>query len=299
MRFILLPYSLWEKGKYKKRQEDSIFPELGMAKADDRLFLLCDGIGGHLDGNIASSTVCKVMSQYIHDNSEREGSFTDNLVTEAIDKALDALDNCDPEHADDDRRMGTTMTMLKFHSQGCTLAHIGDSRIYHIRQGKDRNDTKILFMTTDHSWINDMVKLGNMTEDEAKNCKQKNIITRAMQANMEHRPKADICHIEDVRPDDYFFMCSDGMLNELEDNNLRYIFSKAVATDEERMEMLKQVSEDSHDNHSAYVIHVVDVIKDNEKKEETHVRKSYKHVWLFLFFMVLFAVIACSLFVFL
>ena len=94
-------------------------------------------------------------------------------------------------------------------------------------------------------------------------------------------------------------MCSDGMLNELEDNNLRYIFSKAVATDEERMEMLKQVSEDSHDNHSAHVIHVVDVIKDNEKKEETHVRKSYKHVWLFLFFMVLFAVIACSLFVFL
>ena len=158
------------------------------------------------------------------------------------------------------------MTFLNFHDNGCLLAHIGDSRIYHIRP----SEKKILFKTRDHSLVNDLIEIGELTPEEAKISKQKNVITRAMQPNLERRPKADLKHIKDIQPDDYFFMCSDGMLEETEDENLLNILSETDNSDEEKLEILIKVSENNKDNHSAYLIHVLDVISEKkvEKKEK-------------------------------
>ena len=121
------------------------------------------------------------------------------------------------------------MTLLKFHSGGCLLAHIGDSRIYHIRPSE-----RYIFHTRDHSLINDLYDIGEITLEEMKTSKQKNVITRAMQPNLERRPKADIKHITDIRPGDYFFMCSDGMLEETDDSDLLNILSDPDTTDDRK-----------------------------------------------------------------
>lgn len=255
MNFTLKAYSIWVKGNYRQNQEDNIYPQLGQIKESDRLFILCDGMGGHEHGEVASETVCESMSSYVLANSTVEGDFSDNVLAEAVNEALKALDAKDTGAA---KKMGTTMTFLKLHNGGATIGHIGDSRVYHIRPGKSAEDTQILFQTRDHSLVNDLIKIGELTEEEAKNSPQKNIITRAMQPSMERRPKADIKHITDIRPGDYFYMCSDGML-EMDDDNLKFIFSKPGATDEEKVEMLTGASYDSHDNHSAHIIHITDV----------------------------------------
>ena len=266
MKYIIKAYSIWEPGQRvdsegKPHQEDSIFPAYEQQKDTDRLFILCDGMGGHEAGEVASATVCDAMSKSVFESSpDAEGDFSDDYLNKAIADAFDALDASALGNVSTEKKMGTTMTFLKLHSKGCTIAHMGDSRVYHIRSGKGRDDTKILFKTNDHSLVNDLVKVGELTPEEAKLSKQKNIITRAMQPKMERRPKPDVYHTVDIKPGDYFYMCSDGMLEQMEDENLLFNFSEATGDDENKVNILTQATSQNLDNHSAIIIHILDVI---------------------------------------
>lgn len=264
MKFKLQACNIWELGQ-RARQEDSIFPPYGKITAEDRLFVLCDGMGGHDAGDIASSTVAEAMGHAILAHvPNAEGPFTDDQFREALSEAFDAIDSKDNGAA---KKMGTTMTFLKFHSGGCTIAHIGDSRVYHIRSGATAAETRILFQTTDHSLVNDLVRVGELTPEEAKTSPHKNVITRAMQPNMERRPKADIYHTSDLAAGDYFLMCSDGILEQMEDENLQYIFSEKTGDLAQKADMLIRVTEQNHDNHTAVLVRIDEVIGSPEVLE--------------------------------
>ena len=125
MKYILQPYNMHELGQ-RENQEDSLFPSLDQQTQDDRLFILCDGMGGHEKGEVASSTVCEAMSKTILSRWNTDEPLSDELLQQALDEAYDALDAKDNGEA---RKMGTTMTLLCFHAQGVTVAHIGDSRV--------------------------------------------------------------------------------------------------------------------------------------------------------------------------
>lgn len=266
MRYKLSIYSIWEYGQRidsegNPHQEDSIFPNYGQQKESERLFILCDGMGGHEAGEVASSTVCSAMSNSIFESTpDPEGEFSDDNLRKAITDAFNALDALPLGNVSAEKKMGTTMTFLKLHNRGCTIAHMGDSRVYHIRPGKGREDTQILFKTNDHSLVNDLIKVGELTPEEAKLSKQKNIITRAMQPKMERHPKPDVYHTSDIKPGDYFYMCSDGMLEQMEDDNLLFNFSEATGDDENKVKILTQATSQNLDNHSAIIVHILDVI---------------------------------------
>lgn len=272
MKYKLKAYSIWEYGKRKDaagnpHQEDSLFPQHGKIKDSDRLFILCDGMGGHDAGEVASSTVCETMSDTIlKECPDAEGDFTQQDLAKAIKNAYEALDAKDNGA---DKKMGTTMTLLKLFDNGACIAHIGDSRVYHIRPGKSGQDTHILFETQDHSLINDLIRMGEMTREEARHSGQKNVITRAMQPGTDNRCKADVRWIEDIQPGDYFYMCSDGMLeqDEMEDGTaLKNIFSKAIKKDEEKIKILTGATDENKDNHTAIIVHILDVKKTKNKK---------------------------------
>lgn len=257
MKLTLKAYTINELGQ-RANQEDAIFPKHGAVQDTDRLFILCDGMGGHESGEVASSTVCAAMSRSVLRSLEgqEEPEFTREMLLQALDDAYDALDQKDNGA---DKKMGTTMTFLKFHRKGCTIAHIGDSRVYHIRPGKDAADTQILFQTRDHSLVNDLIDVGELTPEGAKTFRQKNVITRAMQPNMDRRCKADIQEITDIRPGDYFYMCSDGMLEEMEEEHIRFNFSAQTGSDENKIRILIEATSQNRDNHSAIVVHILDV----------------------------------------
>ncbi len=257
MKYKISAYNIWELGM-RSNQEDSIFPEFGKIQDTDRLFIVCDGMGGHSNGEVASKTVCEALSRSILERCpDAEGSFTDEDFKAALSDTFDALDAKDNGA---EKKMGTTLTFLKLHDKGCTIAHIGDSRVYHVRPGKTPQETVILFQTYDHSLVNDLIKIGEITPEEAKLSKQKNVITRAMQPCMERRPKADIYHTHDIKPGDYFLMCSDGILEQMEDENIKYIFSDKVSDPQSKVEMLIKVTSQNHDNHSAVLVRVNEVI---------------------------------------
>ena len=265
MKYKLKVYSIWEFGQRKDaegnpHQEDSLYPAFGQATDADRTFILCDGMGGHDAGEVASATVCEAMSASIRNNGhDAEGVFTDEDLKEAVRAAFDALDSKDNGA---EKKMGTTMTFLKLHNEGATIAHMGDSRVYHIRPGKTGEETRILHVTEDHSLVNDLVKIGELTREEARLSKQKNVITRAMQPNQERRPKEEVYRTADIKPGDYFYLCSDGMLEQpdMEDGTvLKRIFSGLVESDERRVEILRGATDENRDNHTALIIHVTEV----------------------------------------
>ena len=268
MKFKLKIKSICEYGQRKDslgnpHQEDSMYPAPDKVQDTDRLFILCDGMGGHDAGEVASATVCEVMSEsVINDGHDREGIFTKEDFENALKAAHDALDEKDTGA---EKKMGTTMTFLKFFNKGAFMAHMGDSRVYHIRPGKDGESTQILKQTKDHSLVNFLVETGELTPEEARTSKQKNVILRAMQPHMERRHKADVYQTSDILAGDYFYMCSDGMLEQqdMEDGtSLRNIFSKMGGPIEKKAEILKSVTEDNRDNHTAFIIEVVEVIKE-------------------------------------
>lgn len=273
MKFKIKAYSLQELGQ-RANQEDSLFPALGKSTSDDRLFVLCDGMGGHEKGEIASATVCETISRVILSTWHPDEALSDELFQQALSSAFDALDVKDNG---EERKMGTTLTFLCLHAKGATVAHIGDSRIYQLRPASNNFPAQIVFRTQDHSLVNDLVKIGEITEEEAKHHPQKNVITRAMQPCQEHRAKADIAHLTDIKPGDYFFMCSDGMLEQSTDDNILNIITKPNATDEQKLEMLRNVTEENKDNHTAYLIYIDKVEESMVSSEPTDNASSEQH----------------------
>ena len=248
---IYQPLAIHELGK-RANQEDSIYPIVGKATENDRLFLLCDGMGGHEHGEVASQSVCKSLSSFLLQHAVASEGLEDKLLSDALAYAYEELDKL--AIAGDTRQMGTTLTLLYFHSNGCTAAHIGDSRIYHLRPSSHT----ILYKSRDHSLVYDLYQAGELTYEEMKTFPQKNVITRAMIAGDRNHPKPDVIHISDIQPGDYFYICSDGMLEQMEDEELLDVFSANVR-DEEKQQMLISETSDNKDNHSAYIVHIKEV----------------------------------------
>ena len=251
---IYQPLAIHELGK-RANQEDSIYPIEGKATENDHLFLLCDGMGGHEHGEVASQGVCNSLSSFLLQHAVASEGLEDKLLSDALAYAYEELDKL--AVAGDTRQMGTTLTLLYFHSNGCTAAHIGDSRIYHLRPSSHT----ILYKSRDHSLVYDLYQAGELTYEEMKTFPQKNVITRAMIAGDRNHPKPDVIHISDIQPGDYFYICSDGMLEQMEDEELLDVFSANVR-DEEKRQMLISETSDNKDNHSAYIVHIKEVSHD-------------------------------------
>ena len=251
---IYQPLAIHELGK-RANQEDSIYPIEGNATEDDRLFLLCDGMGGHEHGEVASQSICKSLSSFLSQHAVASEGLEDKLLSDALAYAYEELDKL--AIAGDTRQMGTTLTLLYFHSNGCTAAHIGDSRIYHLRPSSHT----ILYKSRDHSLVYDLYQAGELTYEEMKTFPQKNVITRAMIAGDRNHPKPDVIHISDIQPGDYFYICSDGMLEQMEDEELLDVFSANVSDEEKRQILISETS-DNKDNHSAYIVHIKEVSHD-------------------------------------
>lgn len=247
---IYPPLAIHEIGQ-RANQEDALWPLPENATPDDRLFIVCDGMGGHEKGEVASQTVSQSLGKWFQEQASSEEAFTNEQLKEALAYAYEQLDKQDDGSF---RKMGTTLTLLYLYRQGITAAHIGDSRIYHIRPLEG-----LKYMSRDHSLVFDLFQAGEITYEEMQTSPQKNIITRAMQPGEENRVRPDIIHITDIRPGDYFYLCSDGMLEQMSDAELTALFSSKISDEDKRQRLIMSTA-DNHDNHTAWLIHVKEVL---------------------------------------
>ena len=251
---ISKPFALNEIGG-RSNNEDNIFPPKGEATEAQRFFVVCDGMGGHENGEIASSAVCDsfaaTLKNFNHEN------FDKTIFEEALSSAYDALDEKDGSASFSSKKMGTTLAFLHLNNRQALMAHIGDSRIYHIRKDETGKAT-ILYKSSDHSFVNELLQSGIINEEEAATHPRRNVITRVMQPQFEERCNADIHITSDVAAGDRFFLCTDGILESVNDTQLCRIISENT-NDEAMIKTIEELCQaHSRDNFSAYLVTVIE-----------------------------------------
>lgn len=175
------------------------------------IFLVADGMGGHKAGGYASSCAVETILTGIRD-SERESC--EDILTEAILRANAVIG----KRAGEDERfygMGTTVVAASVIGNELIAANVGDSRLYVI--GDD-----IEQVTEDHSLVWEMVRKGGINKEEARNHPNKNIITRAV--GLERKLVVD-CFRRTLRPGELVLLCSDGLTDMLEDEEIYRILT--------------------------------------------------------------------------
>jgi serine/threonine protein phosphatase PrpC len=255
---IFLPQCLHELGN-RDNNEDNIFPALGQASVQSRLFMVCDGVGGAAKGEVASQLAIDSFNGYFKQNPTVISD--ENYVQNALDYVQDTFDEYISQYPEA-KSMGCTLTLLHLHEAGATVAHAGDSRVYHLRNGRIR------WQTEDHKMVSEMVKVGVLTPEQAIGHPQMNVISRAIQGKKTKVIKADVKQISNLEADDYFFLCTDGILENLTDELLEDII-KNTESDEEKIALIRQLCEGrTQDNFSAYLIHIKDATDIKTAVEE-------------------------------
>lgn len=247
---IRKPLCFTEIGR-KDNQEDRLYPLAASDRQD--FFILCDGMGGHERGEVAAEIVSTTLGRYFESEQASGGRLTEGYFNAGLAKAYAALDA--KLGAESDRRPGTTLTALCLGSNGALAAHIGDSRIYQVRPG-----VGIIYRTTDHSLVAEMVARGEMTEEEAMVHPRRNVITRAMQPGLSRPFEATVDMISDIRKDDFFFLCCDGVLERLSDKDLVRILSDRDLSDQGKLDAIKAICDGrTRDNYTCWLVPVADV----------------------------------------
>lgn len=248
-------YSFHQLGE-RENQEDARFPDTDNPDSNTAVFAVCDGVGGCDKGEVASSTVCRQVGEFMsgHRNTDE---FNNEDFKNLLASAYRALDRVSDSS---NKIMATTLAFLAFHSNGVLAAHIGDSRIYQIRPGEG-----IIYRSEDHSLVNALLRSGNISPDEIKNHPKANVITRCMVASDGNREQdaATVLNLRDIAPDDYFLLCTDGVTSQIEEEELMELYY-SERNDIEKYKYLAAKCEHSSDNNTAIQIHIGLVTIDHE-----------------------------------
>lgn len=192
-----------DKGKIRESNQDAY--AVGELPGEVAWAVVCDGMGGAAGGNIASALAVKVISEKISSsyNAKMKDSSIKNLLDSAITAAnIDVYDMADshPEL----KGMGTTVVCAIVRDNTAYIAHAGDSRAY------IANNDGLKQITTDHSVVQDLLSHGQITEEEAENHPNKNLITRAV--GVDKRIEIDFDQI-DIDDSEILILCTDGLTN--------------------------------------------------------------------------------------
>lgn len=196
-------------GNKRSMNQDYVYCNDEPVGSFHNLYIVADGMGGHKAGDHASKLCVNSMVDSI------TGSTHKTPVT-IFEEAVNAANSLVYQKAKENieyEGMGTTMVACTLQEDTLYVANIGDSRLYLI-------DDSIKQITSDHSLVEEMVKNGNITESEARIHPRKNIITRAL--GIDENVKADYFEIK-VKESDLILMCSDGLSNMIEDDDMEYI----------------------------------------------------------------------------
>ena len=188
-------------GKHREENQDSYCA--GRQQNDTVWAVVCDGMGGAYGGAIASHTATDTIEDLFVaglDNIQNEQDAKEFLFA-AIAAANRKVHQKASEQAAA-RGMGTTLAALLAHQGTAHIAHVGDSRVYRLREGE------LLQLTRDHSIVQELVEDGSITELEARNHPRKNLITRAL--GVEREVEAEYSAMR-VQNKDLFLLCSDGL----------------------------------------------------------------------------------------
>lgn len=230
---ISLEVFLSEKGKREINEDFMIYHP-------NKFYAVLDGVGGNGKGQIASILVAETV---------KESLLKSESILEAVYEAEKKLSSCKRKNPATEY-MSTTIAVTEILDNGILVSWAGDSRVYQFRDGK------IVFKTSDHSLVAEAVKKGNLSHLEALFHPRANAITKSIK-DSSNPVKLEQVLIDDIEPNDYFLICSDGITETWIDSDLEELFSNFKSSSEIIQELKKQCEIFSEDNYSAFVFQII------------------------------------------
>jgi serine/threonine protein phosphatase PrpC len=208
-------------GKKRNHNEDTF-----LIVEDESLYMVADGMGGHASGEVASKLAVQTMKEFFVATSadpeatwpykmDKNVGYEENRLITGIKLANRRIYEASRQESRL-RGMGTTLVSLFISRDGCLIGHVGDSRVYKLRDGK------LDQLTEDHSLLNDYKKMKEMSEEEIAGFPHKNVIVRAL--GMKESVKVDTI-LDPPKMGDTYILCSDGLSGPVGDEQIESILS--------------------------------------------------------------------------
>src|SRR6266581_4682568 len=232
-----------DRGLNERRplNEDSFLED-----AERRIFAVADGVGGAEAGEVASQTAIEVLDEAFR--HQVDGADIEDLMELAIQRANSSIHRMSHEHQKLSM-MATTIVVLHLRGNIATIGHVGDSRLYRLSP-----EGRLVRETEDHSIVEEEVRAGRMTPEQAANHPSKNVISRALGA--EESVEVDMKTIE-VENGTAFLLCSDGITRHISDGELRRLLTSYENPNQAAEEMKRLCYErGAEDNLTAVIVQV-------------------------------------------
>jgi protein phosphatase len=246
MSLVLDAAGLTDVGRVRASNEDSFGFDQQLG-----IFVVCDGMGGHAAGEVASQIAVDTVLAYFreHPPTAQDTALDDTplgarLLAEAVKKANDAI----LEYADAHKNtsgMGTTLVAARFADGNVSIANVGDSRIYLLREGELHQ------LTEDHSLVMEQVRRGMLTLEQAKQSSAQNIITRALGTDDTTLP--DLGEFP-AQAGDVLLLATDGVLRHVEDNVIRDILMQITSLKAACATLIDAANEGGGDDNSTCIL---------------------------------------------
>jgi protein phosphatase len=213
-----------DTGLKRKNNEDvfSLCPEQDFC-------LAADGMGGAAAGEVASKIFAETAAEIFSDNTDR----SEKGILYRVQKAYSLANEKILEHVTfhpSHRGMGCTAELLAFFDEGFILGHIGDSRTYRLRNGQLEQ------LTLDHTLVQQQLQEGLITSDQAKNHPMRNVIYRAV--GIKEELTIDLLTGK-VHPDDLFLLCSDGLTDMIQDDQIQDILCSDIDINQKAQNLIE------------------------------------------------------------
>lgn len=239
---MIRTFSMTDIGRKRKINQDCVFVSENPIGNLPNVFIVADGMGGHNAGDYASKVTVETMVEKIAE------SFEKNPVR-ILEKAIEAANSLIYQKANENpdlEGMGTTVVAATCLGQFLQVANVGDSRLYVVSGGE------INQITRDHSLVEEMVRMGGIARAEARNHPDKNIITRAV--GVVDTVDVDFFTVE-LKAGDFVLLCSDGLTNMIEDEEICSILRGEGNIEEKARELVKAANQNGgRDNITVVVL---------------------------------------------
>jgi protein phosphatase len=246
---VIKTFSITDIGRKRKLNQDYVYTSEQPVGNLPNVFIVADGMGGHNAGDYASKVTVETMV------SDIAASFEKNpikIMEKAIEAANTAVHQKSCENVEYEG-MGTTVVASTYIGGFLQVANVGDSRLYII------NDREIRQITRDHSLVEEMIRVGGIARADARNHPDKNIITRAVGVSDTVEP--DFFTVE-IKEGDTVLMCTDGLTNMLEDEEIRMIVNGSRDIVEKAEKLIKAANDNGGRDNITVVLIEPDLHQD-------------------------------------
>lgn len=243
-------------GRKRDHNEDSY-----LCSDELQLYAVADGMGGHLGGERASRMAAEILEREmtLRLDARTRDDLSDEAMAQALRESVAVASRSIYDSARDEPEfagMGTTLTGVCFHGGRLTVCHVGDSRAYLFRDGRARQ------LTEDHSWVQEQIRAGLVSADDALVSRFRNIITRSV--GFEATVSPDISTLL-VEPGDCYLLCSDGLCNYLSVEELGVVLG-ARYYDEVGPTLVSMANErGGDDNITVVLVYVPNIVAPAER----------------------------------